>query len=192
MPGKCVTVNECTAVNITYHCTEPVADPQHLSQTGKSQPHSTRCSQWGQWLRNSGNYYTLRIATRLRAGRFGVRILRSAKEFSVLQKRADRPSDPHSLLYSGYRKLNRWCSGQGVMLTTHFHLSPRLRISGSTLLLIPYALMAFIFTYLMTVSRGKTWTGRICVNMLKTTWNIPEGQTGLFGSHSEHYHSAEY
>jgi len=28
--------------------TEPVADPQRLSQTGKSQPHSTRCSQWGQ------------------------------------------------------------------------------------------------------------------------------------------------
>ena len=171
------------------HCTEPVADPQHLSQTGKSQPHSTRCSQWGQWLRNSGNYYTLRIATGLRDGRFGVRNLRRARQFSVLQKLPDSLLGPHILLYSGYRRLNRWYNGGGVMLTTHFHVKNKW-IRRSTNPIRPHGL--YIYLLLMTVSRGKTWTGRICVNMLKISRKNSGWQTGLFGGHSEHYHSAEY
>ena len=53
---------------------------------------------------------------------------------------------PNSLLFNGYPRLKQW-SGRGMMLTTHFHLAPRLRISGTTPVLLPHALMAFKFTF---------------------------------------------
>jgi hypothetical protein len=43
----------------------------------------------------------------------------------------DEPWDPFNLLSTQYCKLlpQRW-SGQGMKLTTHLHLMPRLRIHG--------------------------------------------------------------
>jgi len=59
-----------------------------------------------------------------------------------------------SLLFSGYQCFFLGVHGQGMKLTTHIHLLPRLRMSGAVPLIPIYAFVA--------------WTGKIlhfCVNL---------------------------
>jgi hypothetical protein len=122
-----------------------------------------------------GNCYKLRIATRLRARRFGDQILTRARQFSILQKGLVRRLGPPSLLFSGYRRLSRWYSGRGVMLTKHCHIAPRLSISGAILLLFSYAFMAFTVTFywwLCHVEQNVDWEVlcKHAENFAKESW----------------------
>jgi hypothetical protein len=65
------------------------------------------------------------IVTRLWAGQSAAQFRAGARDFSLLQ-------NIHPASYSVGRGLfSCWLSTQGVKLTSHFHLVPRLRMSGA-------------------------------------------------------------
>ena len=91
------------------------------------------------------------VVTRLLAGRSGVRIPVGAGDFSVSQN-LQTGAGSHPVLYlMGAEVLSRRQSGGGVKLSTHFHLEPRLRMSGVIPQLPLYAMMALIGTTLLYI-----------------------------------------
>ena len=67
--------------------------------------------------------------TRLRAEQPKIRL---TDDFSSSSKRLNRLWDPLSLLFEEYLRLfPRGENGRTVKMTTHFHLMPRLRMSGA-------------------------------------------------------------
>jgi hypothetical protein len=85
----------------------------------------------------------LRLMTRLRVGRSGVRIPVQPIYISPLQS-IQTGFGAHPASYSMVAGvLSRWYEGRHVMLNTHFHLAQTLRMSGVILLLPPYIFMAW-------------------------------------------------
>ena len=94
-------------------------------------------------------YISTEVAvTRLRAGRSGVRIPAQTTDLSHLHM-VQTNSGVHSASYSIRNGVvSRGQSSQGVKLTTHFRLVPRLRMRGAIPVLPLYAL---------TLWTAKTW-----------------------------------
>ena len=79
----------------------------------------------------------------LRAGQTGVRISGEARYFYLLRN-VQTGSDADLAFHStGTAILSRELSGQGMNLTTHLHLVPRLGMRGAMPLLRLYAFMAW-------------------------------------------------
>jgi hypothetical protein len=90
------------------------------------------------------------------AGRSGVRIPAGDREF-VFSKTVQIGCMTHPVSYSiAIGVLSRGYNGRDVMLTSHFHLVQRLRISGAIPLLPLYAFMAWTRTTL-PVPTAKCW-----------------------------------
>jgi len=68
------------------------------------------------------------------------------KRFFSLPKHIDRQWSPSTLLFNAYRRSFR---GRGMLLTTHLHLAPTLRMCGAIPLVPLYALMAWTRTNLL-------------------------------------------
>jgi len=78
---------------------------------------------------------SLGIVTRLRGWTGRVRIPAQARDF-LFSKTVQTGSGAHPASYSmGTRVLSRGSGSQGIMLTIHLHLVPRLRMGGAITLL---------------------------------------------------------
>ena len=110
-------------------------------------------------------------------------VLAEATDLSHLQKCADWPSSPPSLLFNEHQELflrEGVYSGQGMRLASHLQLVPRL-MSGAILLLPLYALMTCIRTtsHFTVIIRVKwLWTGFLTAFRFhnSTELDVPSGQ----------------
>ena len=123
---------------------------------------------WWRWLWLCSLMLRSRYRLGYALGRSGVRS--PSPRFSLLQNISDRVWGPPTLLTSEYWRLTRWTSGRAFNWRTHFHLWPRLGISGAIPVLPLYAFKAWMYFVVGTNYRALTcW---LCVygNRLRSGW----------------------
>ena len=97
-------------------------------------------------------YPVVSIETWLWSGRSGVRIPAGLRYFSLSENCPDWPLSTPSTLFKGNRVFFRGKCTRRAMLTTDFHLAPRLRMNGAVLLLPLYTFRSDWLLCLCTVS----------------------------------------